>query len=82
MIVLLTGVSLFGLLRPEAVTGWLSLMGLILLLIGVCIAVFVDENNRDRAGASAKLVTALPTPPAAAPTGSEVTLTRAIKRRP
>lgn len=60
-IVLLTGLTLFGLLRPDAVTGWLSLMGLILLLIGIGIAVFVDENNRDRA--STKLVTASPTLP-------------------
>jgi hypothetical protein len=52
IVVLLTGSFMLGLLRPEVMTGWLSLMGLVLILLGFCIAVLIEENHRDRARAA------------------------------
>jgi hypothetical protein len=63
MVVCITGLCMLGLLRPDAMTGWLSLMAVVVALIGTCIAVLIDENNRDRDRAAQPANVALPAPP-------------------
>ena len=64
IVVLATGLFMLGLLRPDAITGWLSLMGVMMLLVAICIAVMIDENGRDRARDAVKISAALPPMPA------------------
>jgi hypothetical protein len=67
MIVLATGLFMLGLLRPDAITGWISLMGVMMLLLAVCIGVMIDENGRDQARDALKVSAVLPPLPAVRP---------------
>lgn len=48
MVVLATGAYVFGMLRPESLPLWLSIMGALLVPIGAAVLVLMDENRRDR----------------------------------
>lgn len=44
----ITGLLTVSLLRPPDMVAWLCLMGLLLLPISACIAVFMTERSHDR----------------------------------
>jgi hypothetical protein len=49
LVACVTGLLIIGLVRPPDMTAWLSLMGLLVLPIAACVAVFVAEEGHDRA---------------------------------
>jgi hypothetical protein len=55
-VVCVTSVFMLALLRPEAIGWWLVLMGSLLAVIGICVAMLVDERTRDRGLAAAAAV--------------------------
>jgi hypothetical protein len=48
IVVCVTSVFMLALLRPEAIGGWLLLMGALLVVIGICVGVLLEERTRDR----------------------------------
>ncbi len=52
-VVCVTSVFMLALLRPEAIGWWLVLMGSLLAVIGICVAMLLDERTRDRGLAAA-----------------------------
>jgi len=67
VVVCFTGLLMLGLLRPDAMTGWLSLMGVVMIIVGAGIAVLMDENNRDRDRAARKVDGPSPAAPVVRP---------------
>lgn len=56
----ITGLLIVGLMRPPSIAAWMLFMGAVMFPIGVCVAVLMDENNRDRDRDAQKVDAALP----------------------
>lgn len=58
-VVCVTSVFMLAMLRPDAIGGWLVLMGSLLVAIGIAVGMLVDER-RDRSVAKAALKKIVP----------------------
>ena len=67
MAVLATGLFMLGFLRPDAITGWLVMMGAMMALVAVCIGVMMGENTRDRERDEGIVAALPPLPPVRTP---------------
>jgi hypothetical protein len=48
VVVCATSVFMLALLRPDAIGGCLALMGVLLVVIGICVHMLMEERTRER----------------------------------